>query len=132
VPGRSYRWTVLVERWQAVQAWGRKMSAELDALPETLRTLREGAANFQVVSERLARTTEKLEAIGALYDSAGATEAVRRLEEAAARLQRQRAALTGTPGVDFVSSAVDEFARTVSSLADLNPFLRRDTSEKKS
>jgi hypothetical protein len=124
---------VLRERWESWLRWRARLGAELSSLPDTLRNFREGTANFQLVSERLARATERLEALSGLYDTAGAGEAVRRLEEAAAAMQRQRAALVAnTPGLDLVGSAVDEFARAVASLAELNPFFRRPGGPKPS
>ena len=122
---------MLRDRWEALGQWRRRVGDELAALPDTLRGFREGTANFQVIAERLARATERLEELGELYAATGAVDTVRRMNEAASILQRQVAAVrSGTPGLDRLGTALDDFTRTVSSLADLNPFLRRGGGQK--
>jgi hypothetical protein len=117
---------VVRESWASFGEWRRRVGDELSMLPETLRGFREGTANFQVIAERLAKATERLEELGELYAATGAVDAIRRMNDAASALQRQMAAVkASTPGLDRLGSALDDFNRTVASLADLNPFLRR-------
>jgi len=122
---------VVRDRWEAFSQWRQRVGDELAVLPDTLRSFREGTSNFQVISERLATATERLEELGELYASTGAVDAIRRMNEAAAALQRQVATVkANTPGFDLLGSALDEFTKTVGSLADLNPFLRRSGGPK--
>ena len=101
--------------------WQRDLTAELVKLPETLRQFREGVANFNVVSQRLAQSTEGIERLNRIY-STGVDETVRRMTGAAAVLQKQLDTSTpGRPPADAVRSAIEDFNRSVSSLAELNP-----------
>jgi hypothetical protein len=94
------RWAAIQQRWETLTRWRGEVIDEFARLPETLRQFREGVANFQVVSERLAGGTEALEQLNDLY-SAGVSDRVRQLTQ-----------------------AVEDFNRTVASVLDLNPFLR--------
>src|SRR5579872_6775992 len=107
------RWESVRERWASVTQWRDDVVGELARLPETLKQLREGVANFQVVGKRLADSTEALEQLNDLYTAGTA-------------LQRQLAKARNArpPGADLVEQAVDDFNRTVASLLELNPFLR--------
>ena len=108
-------------RRQELRRWQRDLSAELVKLPETLRQFREGVANFNVVSQRLAQSTEGIERLNRMY-AAGVEETVQRMSGAAAALQKQ---LDGSGAAklpaDAVRSAIEDFNRTVSTLAELNP-----------
>lgn len=119
---------MLRDRWESFGEWRRSVGGELAQLPETLRGFREGTANFQLIAERLARATERLEELGDLYAATGAVDAIRRMNDAASAVQRQMASVkASTPGLDRLGAALDDFSRTVASLADLNPFFRRPT-----
>ena len=84
-------WTVqddLRSRFDQLMVWGREVSSELSRLPTTLAQLREGAANFQLVGQRLAASSAALEELTALY---GKTlgQGVKRSADAAKALQVQ-------------------------------------------
>ena len=118
------------QRLADAERWRRDLQSELAALPETLRQFLDAVANLRVVSQRLADTSEAIERLSPVSPSAAA-EGARRLEEAFARLQAQAAAARASfPGADAVSSAVEDFGRAVSSMAELNPFLRRPPRRK--
>jgi exonuclease VII small subunit len=119
------RWESLRGTWQAAARWRDDVVAELAKLPDTLRQFRDGVTNFQVVAKRLADGTEALEQLTELY-SAGVSDRVRQLSDAATTLQRQlgRAKTARPPGADRLEQAVEDFNRTVAALAELNPFLR--------
>jgi hypothetical protein len=120
---------VLRDQWDSFEQWRRRVGEELAQLPETLRGFREGTANFQLIAERLAKATERLEELGELYAATGAVDAIRRMNDAASTVQRQMATVkASTPGLDRLGAALDDFSRTVASLAELNPFLRRPPS----
>jgi hypothetical protein len=119
------RWEAMREQWAALARWRDDVAGELTRLPETLSQFREGVANFQVVGQRLADSTEALEQLNDFY-SAGVSDRVRQLSDATAALQRQlaKARTTRPPGADLLEQAVEDFNRTVASLIELNPFLR--------
>lgn len=119
------RWEAYQDRWAALTRWREDVVGELARLPDTLRQLREGVANFQVVGQRLAGSTEALEQLNDFY-AAGVGDRVRQLTEATSVLQRQltKARSARPPGADLLEQAVDDFNRTVASLLELNPFLR--------
>lgn len=110
------------ERWARFDAWRRELLDELVVLPETLRQLREGVANFQTVGRRLAETTEGIERMNQLYGS-GVAETTRRLSEASAALDEQlRRTPPGKAAADAIGNAVEDLNRTVAAMASLNPF----------
>lgn len=120
---------MLRDQWESFEQWRHRVGEELAQLPETLRGFREGTANFQLIAERLAKATERLEELGELYAATGAVDAIRRMNDAASAVQRQMASVkASTPGLDRLGAALDDFSRTVASLADLNPFFRRPPS----
>ncbi len=104
-------------------AWRRDLTEELVRLPATLRQLREGAANFELVGQRLAESSEALEEITRVYRST-VGDSTRRSAEMVDQLREQLDALAGQPP-DVVTAAVDEFQRGFEALADLNPFWGR-------
>ena len=124
-----YRWPVangatLRERWGTFDEWRRQLATELRALPKTLSDFREGVANFRVVANRLADTTEGIERIREFY-AAGSLDATRRLEEAMSAVQRRAtAAKAALPGTELVQAAMDELGRAVSAMSEFNPFWR--------
>jgi hypothetical protein len=112
------------ERWTAFDEWRQRLESELRALPQTLADFREAVANFRVVANRLAESTEGIERMREFY-AAGSLDATRRVEEAMSALQRRAsAAKAAVPGVDIVQAAMDELGRAVSAMSDLNPFWR--------
>ena len=119
-------WNDVRARAGAGLAWGRRLVAELGEFPDTLRRLREGAANFELVSRRLEAASSSLEEVTALYQSTIATS-TRRTADAAAALQSQIDALAGAGSPERVSSALTELQRGFESLAELNPFWPRTT-----
>ena len=112
------------ERWSAFDEWRQQLETELRALPQTLADFREAVANFRVVANRLADSTEGIERMREFY-AAGSLDATRRLEEARSALQRRASAAKAVlPGADLVQAAMDELGRAVSAMNDLNPFWR--------
>lgn len=88
-------------------------------MPDTLRRVREGAGNFELVSRRLAASSESLEEITALYE-ATLSDTTRRSADAAEALKQQIDSLVGQ-SPERVTSSLAEMQRTVESLAQLNP-----------
>ena len=112
------------ERWRAFDEWRQELETELKALPQTLADFREAVANFRVVANRLADSTEGIERMREFY-AAGSVDATRRLDEARSALQRGASAAKAVlPGADLVQAAMDELGRAVSAMNDLNPFWR--------
>lgn len=105
-------------------AWGRRLGAELGALPDTLARLRAGATNFELVGQRLEAASGSLEEIAAFYQSTIATS-TRRTADAASAIQSQIDALAAAGTTERVSSTLSELQRQFESLADLNPFWPR-------
>lgn len=106
-------------RIERFESWRRDLTAELVRLPDTLRLLREGAANFEVVGQRLADTSEALEELTKVYRSTMG-ETTRRSAEIAEQLKGQLDSLTGE-SPDMVTAALDEMQRGFEALAELNP-----------
>ena len=119
-------WNDVRTRASAGLAWGRRLGAELGEVPDTLRRLREGAANFELVARRLETASGSLEEITAIYQSTIATS-TRRTADAASALQSQIDALVAAGSPERVSSTLAELQRTFDSLTDLNPFWTRTT-----
>jgi hypothetical protein len=119
-------WNEVRARASAGLAWGRRLGAELGEFPDTLRLMREGAANFELVGRRLAAASGSLEEITALYESTIAIS-TRRTVDAAATLQSQIDALAATGSPERVASALRELQRSFESLAESNPFWSRTT-----
>jgi len=119
-------WNDVRARTNAGLAWGRRLGVEIGEFPDTLRRLREGAANFELASRRLEAASGSLEEITVIYQStiAGST---RRTADAAAALQSQIDALAAAGSPERISSTLSELQRTFDSLADLNPFWPRTT-----
>ena len=98
----------------------RRLGAEIAEFPDTLQRLRVGAANFEVVSERLERASVSLEEMTELYQSTIA-ESTRRSADAAETLRSQIDALTRAASPEGVSTTIAEMQRTFETLAGLNP-----------
>lgn len=111
------------QRIERFEAWRRDLTGELMRLPDTLRQLREGAANFEIVGQRLAESSEALEEITKVYRSTMG-ETTRRSAEVAEQLKQQMEALAAE-SPDMVSAALDEMQRGFETLAELNPLWPR-------
>jgi hypothetical protein len=108
-------------QWMAdLATWQKSLNSELSVLPETLRQLREGVANFQRITQRLLDATEATEQFTKL-STGGMTDAARRLDDAARKLRENAAKLEPD---DRMSSAVEDFTDALSALAELNPVWR--------
>ncbi|MEM7287018.1 MAG: hypothetical protein AAF480_11755 [Actinomycetota bacterium] len=108
------------ERIERFESWRRDLTSELIRLPDTLRQLREGAANFEIVGQRLAESSEALEEITKVYRSTMG-ETTRRSAEVAEQLKEQLESLAGE-SPDMVATALGEMQKGFESLAELNPF----------
>jgi hypothetical protein len=109
-------------RAEALQQWWHDVHAELVRLPTTLQHLREGAANFQVVGQRLADSSSALEELTALYGKT-LRQSVRRSADAADALKSQIDRMSDGPMTpDAVASAAAELQKSFESLAAMNPF----------
>ncbi len=105
-----------------LRGWWREVSSELAQLPTTLQQMREGAANFQLVGQRLAESSSALEELTRLYGKT-LRQTVRRSTEAAESLRSQIDRLSeAAVAPDTLASAASELQRTVESLAAMNPF----------
>jgi methyl-accepting chemotaxis protein len=103
-------WVSGVNEWQVA------LRSELAQLPETLRQLREAAANIQVVAKRLADATAGLEQLTAM--STAMAEAQRRVDALASALPIPRA---GADADERVRKAVDDMRDALQGMARLNP-----------
>ncbi len=109
-------------RFDHLRGWWRDLSSELAHLPTTLQQMREGAANFQLVGQRLADSSNALEELTQLYGKT-LRQTVRRSAEAAESLRSQIDRLAEAPvAPDTLASAASELQRTFESLAAMNPF----------
>lgn len=105
---------------EGIEKWRRQVTAELAALPETLRLFREGIDNFQRITKRLLDATESIEEFTQLYAGAIA-DGRRRMEDAGRALLEQMAAEPADP----VRTAVGDVAKAFSVMAGLNPLWPR-------
>ena len=103
-----------------VNEWQTALREELAQLPETLRQLREAAANIQVVSKRLADATAGLEQLNTM--STAMAEAQRRVDALASSLPIPR---PGAEADERVRKAVDDVRDALQGMARLNPLWPR-------
>jgi hypothetical protein len=91
--------------------WGGRLVSELAQLPDTLERLRLGAADFQLVGQRLKASSQALEELTRLYTST-LGDGVRRSADAVNNVRTQ---LERMPQVspDAFSAAVSEFQKTM-------------------
>jgi hypothetical protein len=120
----------ITARLDALRDWSRRLGAELAAFPDTLRRLREGAANFDLVGRRLEAASSSLEEVTALYQSTIA-DTTRRSAEAAGALRSQIDSLTAAASPERVSSTLADMQRTFESLAELNPLWPKSAKPKR-
>jgi methyl-accepting chemotaxis protein len=107
-------WITGVNEWQAA------LREELSHLPETLRQLREAAANIQVVSKRLADATAGLEQLTAM--STAMAEAQRRVDALASSMPIPR---PGSEAEERMRKAVEDVRDALQGMARLNPLWPR-------
>ena len=103
--------------FQALEAWGRQLTAEVVGLPQTLTELREGAENFRKVTERLLDATAALEQIAEVSASAGE---IRQKVDQAARAMREQ--VGSIPGGERIVGPLEDLNSTLTALARLSPF----------
>lgn len=102
--------------------WYRRLAAEVVQLPDTLARLREGAANFQLVGERLAASSAALEQITRLYESTVA-DGAKRMADAAEAVRQQVDRLPGAgAAAEAMGAVLGELQRALGALARSNPF----------
>jgi hypothetical protein len=106
-----------------LDGWRRELTSEMAALPSTLQQFREGVSNFQRITARLLDATDTLEQFTRLYVG-GLADARRQVEEVNRVLKEQVA----SPASDLVLGAVSELTDVLTSVARLNPLLRRPPS----
>lgn len=104
--------------------WRRRLAAELAELPDTLQTFREGTKNFQVVTARLAESSDVLEQLTKVYEATLA-DTTRRSAQAVQALRSQIDSLAAAGSPDRVMSLLGEMQRTIESIAELNPLWPR-------
>ena len=114
--------------WERFGDWRRRLVSEAAALPDTLRSFREGVASFQVVSRRLEASTESLEAFNEVYD-ATMGDTARRSAEAATAVRTQIDHLVEAGSPDRVVSALSDVQRALEGVAALNPLWPRPKRE---
>lgn len=117
-------WARTTDRADRVRSWGRRMSGEMVLLPDTMQRLREGATNFQLVSERLADATSALEEITSVYQSTIA-DSTRRVADVASALRTQVDTLSAGASPERLSSNLTDIQKTLESFAKLNPLWRQ-------
>jgi hypothetical protein len=106
-----------------LDGWRRELISEMAALPSTLQQFREGVSNFQRITARLLDATDTLEQFTRL-SVGGLADARRQVEEVNRVLKEQVA----SPAGDLVLGAVSELTDVLTSVARLNPLLRRPPS----
>jgi methyl-accepting chemotaxis protein len=99
-----------------VNEWQTALREELSHLPETLRQLREAAANIQVVSKRLADATAGLEQLTTM--STAMAEAQRRVDALASSMPIPR---SGPEAEERMRKAVEDVRDALQGMARLNP-----------
>jgi hypothetical protein len=104
--------------------WQQELRSELATLPETLRLLREGVTNMQVVTKRLLDATAALEQVTAM--TALLADAQRRVDEITTSLAGP---LAGSGADERVRGAISELGDAFSAMAQLNPFWPRSGAE---
>lgn len=130
VDGFVASWASTRARLTRFGAWRRDLTAELVQLPDTMRRFREGAANFELVGQRLAKSSASLEGISDLYESTIA-ESGRRSAQAVDALRSQVDALTnGTVSPERVTTSMNEMQRALETIAELNPFWPKPTRKR--
>lgn len=106
-----------------LDGWRRQLTSEIIALPSTLQEFREGVSNFQRITSRLLDATDALEQFTRLYMN-GMADTRRQVDEVNRMLREG----VGSPASDLVIGAVSELTDALSSMARLNPLLRRPPS----
>ncbi|HEX3459972.1 MAG TPA: hypothetical protein VHT49_03635 [Acidimicrobiales bacterium] len=106
-----------------LDGWRRQLTSEVIALPSTLQEFREGVSNFQRITSRLLDATDALEQFTRLYMN-GMADTRRQVDEVNRMLREG----VGSPASDLVIGAVSELTDALSSMARLNPLLRRPPS----
>lgn len=110
--------------------WRRRLVRELSALPDTMQQLRHGAANFELVGERLAKSSASLEEIADLYQSTIAQPAYRSAE-ALDSLRQQVDALADSAGSpESIAATMIDVQRAFERIAEVNPFWPRSTEKR--
>jgi hypothetical protein len=106
-----------------LRQWSERLVRELAQLPDTLERLRLGAADFQVVGQRLRATSTALEELTNLYTRT-VSDSVRRSTDAAEQMRSQleRMPQLGITG-ETVAAAVSELQKTVRAMSSLRPWL---------
>ncbi len=101
----------------AIEAWGRRLTAELVGLPQTLSELREGAENLRRVTQRLLDATAGLEQF-TVMQQASAGEIRQRVDDAARALREQ---LGSVPGGERMAGPLEDLNATLAAIARLSP-----------
>ena len=109
--------------------WRRRLALELSELPDTMERLRHGAANFELVGERLAKSSASLEEIADLYQSTIAASG-QRSARALDALRTQVDALAGAGSPERISATMNDVQHAFDAIADLNPFWPRSTEKR--
>lgn len=117
-------------RIEQFSAWRRRLAQELSELPDTMQRMRNGATNFELVGERLAKSSASLEEIANLYESTIA-ESGRRSAQAVDALRTQVDALAEAAGSpERIAATMSDVQRAFETVADLNPFWPRSTRKR--
>lgn len=103
---------------RAVVEWVRGVTGEVAALPETLRSFREGVAQFREVTGRLETATETIDRVNAHGESTGLFDALRRLDDTARALEREALnARDRLPGREILESATRDMQTVLGALS---------------
>jgi methyl-accepting chemotaxis protein len=117
-------------RIERASDWRRRLVEELSELPDTLQKIRNGAADFERVGERLAKSSASLEEIVNLYESTIA-ESGRRSAQAVDTLRSQIDALAETAGSpERLAATMSDVQRAFETMAELNPLWPRSTRKR--
>lgn len=102
--------------------WRRELAEEVALLPDTMRRFRNGAAKFELVGERLAKSSASLEGITDIYQST-IGESGKKSAQALDALRSQVETLTqGSTSPEKMSSSIDEIRQALDGFADFNPW----------
>jgi uncharacterized protein YukE len=124
------RWADARGRIVRFGEWRRRLAQELSELPDTMQQLRHGAANFELVGERLAKSSASLEEIADLYQSTIA-EPGHRSAQALDALRTQVDALANAAGSpEQIAATMTDVQRAFDTIADLNPFWPRSNEKR--
>ncbi len=120
--GFGARLTDARSRLTRLAEWRRDLAQEVAQLPDTMRSFRNGAAKFELVGERLAKSSASLEGISDLYESTVADSGKRSAQALDALRSRVEALAQDSTSPERMTSSMNGIRSALDGFADFNPF----------